>query len=155
MFFTLLNPSLITLSVQTVVRRNSYNCFLVALLLAESNQFISRCWFFVLNAPWDRCSLCPHSARGQAAVTLQRCRALSQPQLVDLHLADRGSNVKVSSTGQFQITWRWVWVMWWSHLEVSWGSQLLHVPKLVCGVSLQLRYCCTLHCSSAIVGSDI
>lgn len=105
MFFTLLNPSLITLPLQTVFGGNSYNCFLVALLLAEGNLSSfpgvgSLSW----ELPGTDVPLVPtQRGRGQAAVALQRCRALSHPGLLDLHLADGGSNVEVSSTGKFQI----------------------------------------------------
>lgn len=54
MFFTLLSPSLITLTVQTVGRGNSYNCFLVAFFSWEQPLVYSQVSV-----------LCPGSSLGQ------------------------------------------------------------------------------------------
>lgn len=116
---------------------SSYNCFFVALSLAESHHmFISRCWFFVPGVPWDRCSPSPLPGRARAAVAVQRCRASSRQHWADLHHVDRGGEVEISSTVKLEVTSTWIWVMWWRILEACWGLQLL--------LQVQVFACCVL-----------
>lgn len=71
MYLMLLRPSLISMNSW----EDRYNYFLVVTSLAERHHLlISSCCFFVLGAPWDRCSPLPPPCRVHVSAVTGRCR---------------------------------------------------------------------------------
>lgn len=131
MYLILLRPSLISMNSW----EDRYNYFLVVTSLAERHHLlISSCCFFVLGAPWDRCSPLPPPCRVHVSAVTGRCRTWNGNEICGNEQLTHHLNLPSNSEEDCCLRWSpgsqqpgWSsqsaaaeagW--WWSSLQVYW-----------------------------------